>query len=195
MKINPLFNLGLQFLATTHSAPLRFAFMRNAQGIGYLLHHLPHATSCALAVPISGKSRFLRLANHHLSFYEEYDPQNPLLSEYHYTAHFLDSDKHLYRLHVYFNNNNELTIAPLLAAQIAPHKFQCLPLTHALLYRLRKLALSQSRECIALLNGKGEESVPLMTERTRGERHCFFQARMRESLLEEVQIRKPGVSI
>lgn len=48
------------------------------------------------------------LTEHHLSYYELQDKKNYYLSQYHYTAYFIDQLGQEYRLHVYFDENDEL---------------------------------------------------------------------------------------
>ncbi|CAM2850684.1 coiled-coil-containing protein [Legionella steigerwaltii] len=48
------------------------------------------------------------LDNHHISVYENENHNNPKLSQYHYTAEFINQSGERYRLHVYFNAFDEL---------------------------------------------------------------------------------------
>ncbi|CEK10455.1 hypothetical protein [Legionella hackeliae] len=50
------------------------------------------------------------LTQHHISIYETENSSNPQLSQYHYTAYFSDANGKNFRLHVYFNANDELTM-------------------------------------------------------------------------------------
>lgn len=57
------------------------------------------------------------LYSHHVSVYKTESQSNPFLSQYHYTAYFEDEQGTRYRLHVYFNDKNEMTTQPVLSIQ------------------------------------------------------------------------------
>ncbi|MCW8397293.1 hypothetical protein OQJ26_00605 [Legionella sp. PATHC038] len=57
---------------------------------------------------IKDQENMYTLDNHHLSVYENENRQNPKLSQYHYTAEFINQSGERYRLHVYFNAFDEL---------------------------------------------------------------------------------------
>ncbi|WP_392538221.1 hypothetical protein [Legionella sp. 227] len=57
---------------------------------------------------IKDQENMYTLDNHHLSVYENENRQNPKLSQYHYTAEFINPSGERYRLHVYFNAFDEL---------------------------------------------------------------------------------------
>lgn len=73
-----------------------------------------------LELPVKEKLRFelgnkrLMLTDHHVSVYEYENKENPNLSQYHYTAHLNDVSGATYRLHVYFDSNNQLAKNPIL---------------------------------------------------------------------------------
>lgn len=57
---------------------------------------------------IKDQENMYTLDNHHLSVYENENRENPKLSQYHYTAEFINPSGERYRLHVYFNAFDEL---------------------------------------------------------------------------------------
>lgn len=57
------------------------------------------------------------LEEHHISIYENVDPQNAFLSHYHYTAYFRDEQNNKYQLHVYFDLNGEIVAGPIFSAK------------------------------------------------------------------------------
>jgi hypothetical protein len=67
----------------------------------------------------------LTLTGHHISVYKDQNDNIPVLSQYHYTADFAASDGKSYKLHTYFNDNDELTAPPILSVENAMG--QCKP--------------------------------------------------------------------
>ncbi|HHF7344184.1 TPA: hypothetical protein ACPSKB_000585 [Legionella feeleii] len=57
------------------------------------------------------------LLDHHVSVYETENQANPFLSQYHYTAYFKGPDGTRYQLHVYYNDQNEMTVKPVFSIQ------------------------------------------------------------------------------
>lgn len=66
---------------------------------------------------IKNQGQELRLTSHHISIYKTEQEYNPSLSQYHYTAYFSDTEGRNYQLHVYFNNEDELTQMPVLSLE------------------------------------------------------------------------------
>ncbi|MCW8386438.1 hypothetical protein OQJ18_00065 [Fluoribacter dumoffii] len=57
----------------------------------------------------------LNLSKHHISVYEGENSENPSLSQFHYSAYFVDKKKQEYILHVYFNEHSQLSQLPVLS--------------------------------------------------------------------------------
>lgn len=67
--------------------------------------------------PISFKFKDLELnlSKHHISVYEGENSENPSLSQFHYSAYFVDKKNQEYVLHVFFNERNQLSQLPVLS--------------------------------------------------------------------------------
>ncbi|MCW8408331.1 hypothetical protein OQJ13_05015 [Legionella sp. PATHC035] len=57
----------------------------------------------------------LNLSKHHISVYEGENAENPSLSQFHYSAYFVDKMNQEYVLHVFFNERNQLSQLPVLS--------------------------------------------------------------------------------
>ena len=57
------------------------------------------------------------LLDHHVSVYQTENQSNPFLSQYHYTAYFTGRDGTRYQLHVYYNDQNDMTVKPVFSIQ------------------------------------------------------------------------------
>ncbi|MFW2571706.1 hypothetical protein [Legionella sp. 29fVS95] len=57
------------------------------------------------------------LLDHHVSVYQTENQANPFLSQYHYTAYFKGRDGTRYQLHVYYNDQNDMTVKPVFSIQ------------------------------------------------------------------------------
>ena len=62
------------------------------------------------------------LKTHHVSFYEIQVDNNTYLSQYHYTAYFVDQNNKKYQLHVYFNQKDQVATSPVFSLQDADDK-------------------------------------------------------------------------
>ena len=90
-------------------SPFQFKKLTDKNGISYYLSELEF-----LSYSLQGKANVkISLEKHHLSFYEAYDPNNPKLSEYHYTGYFRDNDNNKYRLHVHFDTRDQCVGVPI----------------------------------------------------------------------------------
>ena len=81
----------------------------------YLMHHLPLPPKSKKWDLQGVRGEKYQLKNHHLTFYETQHKANPFLSQFHYTAYFVDPDGKSYELHVFFDENDQLTTRPVFA--------------------------------------------------------------------------------
>lgn len=112
-----------------HLIPHLFIKNTDKKQHDYLYHNLPKPripTLISLSLSLEEK-RSLTLSEHHISVYEYMDKSHQFLSEYHYTAYFLDEENNKYQLHVYFNNKDQLTADPRLT-QVIDNKKETLVL-------------------------------------------------------------------
>jgi hypothetical protein len=157
MKDNDLYFFALQFFKPPHPR-LQLVFKKNFFGNDYVFHEFPVTTPYQLPLLIHGKKQELQLTSNHISFYKEQDPTNPMLSEYHYTAYFVDEEDNHYKVHVYFNHEDQLTIEPQLLIRqpdysyrhqtmpghdLAPLKQRALELCLPFINNFRKLSSTQ----------------------------------------------------
>lgn len=107
MSKNTLFNfIGLHFTKDIFTSECtKVVLDRNKEeSLYYRLELAP------TKVELRDKSQAYKLLNHHISIYETERRDNPQLSQYHYTAYFTNAEGEVFRLHVYFNANDELTM-------------------------------------------------------------------------------------
>lgn len=67
------------------------------------------------AIYFKSNKQVLELVEHHISIYKTEHSYDPALSQYHYTAKLEGPNKTFYTLHVYFNENGQITKAPVLS--------------------------------------------------------------------------------
>jgi hypothetical protein len=110
MKSNKLYNFINRFLdsifESEHFHKDRVHFTQDLEQHNYVLYDLTVDKHKEL---IAEKDQQLTVKSHHISFYENQDDKNPYLSQYHYTAYLVGEDEKAYQLHVYFNQNDQLT--------------------------------------------------------------------------------------
>lgn len=127
--------------------------------------HLNGTSYYLLQLP-KRKNKFpegLTLTEHHISIYES--PLNTIdkKSEYHYTATFMDEQKKSYRIHVYFDQFDELVSPPQLALETGGQQYvpidgdefdiDWLALSQkAIKSVVTQLRLEQDKHCILLKN-------------------------------------------
>lgn len=88
----------------------RFQFKQTKDKKNYAFYDLSQIKQ----VVTDDKGTEYHLVSHHASFFETESEGNPCLSQYHYTADFYDNlNKKKYKLHVYFNKNDEVIKGPL----------------------------------------------------------------------------------
>ena len=97
---------------TNSTANGEFKFLKNNDQQSYVLYELKHVKSI-LMDDVNVQS--YKLTSHHISVYEFQDKSKPHLSQYHYTAYFENRQDQQFRLHVYFDQNDQLTTAPVFA--------------------------------------------------------------------------------
>lgn len=95
-------------------------------------------------------------AQHHLSFYAKESKLNPTKSQYHFTAYFSkgNSQNRDYELHVHFDENDQLTTAPILSELQADGTYFPISLSKlgpGAQEMLTSFALAHSHETIASL--------------------------------------------
>ncbi|WED44533.1 hypothetical protein [Legionella cardiaca] len=110
MSTNTLFNfIDLHILSLDLGAIHcnKLELDKNKDGHLYYRCELNQSTK---PVILKNGNEIYTLSEHHISIYQIEQRNNPSLSQYHYTAYFTDSKGMVFRLHVYFNDNDELTM-------------------------------------------------------------------------------------
>ncbi|ASQ46120.1 hypothetical protein [Legionella clemsonensis] len=103
------------------------------------------------------------LLNHHISIYETEKLNNPQLSQYHYTAYFTDDGGEIFRLHVYFDANDELTMNAVFAKEEEENKY--IPIeTGQLDNDLINLAITYVKPVIASLRKEQHKIIEQLEE-------------------------------
>ena len=123
-----------------------------------MFHELPQTDHLYFDFKINQNDRRLTLTSHHLSFYEELDPENPLLSEYHYTAYFTDGTSE-YQLHVYFDKNDQIVMASQLSIKNDDLIFESINTTEEQDHLLQELAQEKSPDAIGLFRKLFKEQI------------------------------------
>ncbi|MBA2652872.1 MAG: hypothetical protein H0U73_11470 [Tatlockia sp.] len=116
MKFNTLYRFineelnQSQGAATAKIELKNFSYKTDKSKNNYLMYELNLNKSNTF---ITSQGTRYQLISHHISFYEMEDDKNPYLSQYHYTAYFSDMENTHYELHVYLNQNDQLTCKPV----------------------------------------------------------------------------------
>ena len=139
---------NLQSLNTTNNQHDGFSHKQNKKRHNYFLLQLK--TSGEEQV-YSDQDQSYKLTAHHLSFYEIEDDQQPFLSQYHYTAYFINEKNEEYPLHIFFDENDQLTIQPIFTMQSKPGKVELSPEFSA---NLKEFAIKHSAPIIMQLRAK-----------------------------------------
>lgn len=93
----------------------RLILRQNAQQQTFAMYLLNNRNGFLLD---DSSGQYFQLMSHHISFYEYCDDDVPHLSQYHYTAIFENiSDKKKHQLHVYLNDYDQVTTAPVFSVQ------------------------------------------------------------------------------
>ncbi|KTC86490.1 hypothetical protein [Legionella brunensis] len=118
MPQNTLFNfIDSHVVSNTPPIPLyaNLALDRDREGHRYYRFELERSNP----VILKSETQEYRLLDHHVSIYETEYRDNPNLSQYHYTAYFKNREGTKFRLHVYFNANDKLTMKAAFARKNA----------------------------------------------------------------------------
>ncbi|KTD00009.1 hypothetical protein [Legionella erythra] len=129
-------------------------------------------------LPVNEKLKFkldkasLSLTAHHISVYENENKANPNLSQYHYTAYFQDESGSDYCLHVYFDDNNQLTRSPSLdmlslnnkAIDISHAEKQFTTLAMQFAYPVIAALKKQQQDCIKELRDEYDSRMAKLNE-------------------------------
>lgn len=91
-----------------------FDFKQDAKNHHYILYHLPCQDLTNIKLE---NGQFYQLKSHHFSFFERINDANACMTEGHYTAFFKDKKNRQYRLHVYFDQRDQLTTAPIFSIE------------------------------------------------------------------------------
>ncbi|KTD08088.1 hypothetical protein [Legionella jamestowniensis] len=154
MSKNTLFNfIGLHFTKDIFTSECtKVVLDRNKEeSLYYRLELAP------TKVELRDKSQAYKLLNHHISIYETERRDNPQLSQYHYTAYFTNAEGEVFRLHVYFNANDELTMNASFSKE---EEIGYTPIeTPRLEDAFINLAITHVRPVIAQLRKKHKETV------------------------------------
>jgi hypothetical protein len=118
MSKNSLYHL-IQIALSSHDAiPGTVSFSKKTHSLGknYFMFELPMESKISFD-PYT-------LLNHHISVYEGPINVMDLKSQYHYTAYFADNFGKEYRLHIYYDANDNMVARPFFSEQVANNDFQ-----------------------------------------------------------------------
>lgn len=169
MPKNTLFQFITQLKKNTSGADLKqFVLRVNSNNSSYYCMDLP------VNEPIKFKldKASLSLTAHHISVYENENKTNPNLSQYHYTAYFQDESGDNYCLHVYFDDNNQLTRSPTLdmsslnnkPIDISHAEKQFTTLAMRFAYPVITVLKKQQYDCIKKLRDEYESCMAKLNE-------------------------------
>lgn len=101
----------------------------------------------------------------HVSIYDQYDKTNPVLSLYHITARFRHSNtKQTYRLHVYFDKQNQLTTLPAYHEEYAPGQFRFISVSSDDADLFLQTALLSMQPIISALHTEQTQIIDTLTD-------------------------------
>lgn len=162
MAQNILFNFIEHYLANsgiTFPNCLRLQKDANKEGRQYYRFDLRNTDPISLP----DEQHVYTLVNHHISIYEIERRSTAVLSQYHYTAYFIDEEEREYQLHVYFNDKNELTTPPVFSIRQEPENF--VKVTKQFNDELINLAVTNSEPVIGTLKKRLAAKVQTLEKR------------------------------
>lgn len=133
-----------------------FQLNQNLEGRQYILYNLPLLPTTLILKTEKGS---FYLKSHHVSFYEFQDDHDPRLSQYHYTAYFNDQDSKEYQLHVYFNQNDQLTTEPVFSFRNETNQYSNMTVDNKFSENLIWLAIDKSFAIIAELRKQQQDGL------------------------------------
>jgi archaellum component FlaC len=133
-----------------------FHFKVDSEQHNYVLYNLAVDNCRIKAVE---ENQQYTLESHHISFYEMQDNKNPCWSQYHYTAYFNDKDNKKYHLHVYFDQNDQLTTSAILSIEDDKGLYVKQKISSEFTDDLAQLAIDQSFRFISELRAQYQNSL------------------------------------
>ena len=160
MAKNTLFNFLSQGEAAVQLPPgYQLALDTNKASRHYYRIECPTPTQFIL----KDKENKYELLTHHVSIYENEYRDNPKLSQYHYTAEFINQLGEHYRLHVYFNTFDEL-LANIAFEQEIDGAYQPID-TKSLRNQFIRLALKHTEPLMKQLKQQQNELIKTLDAR------------------------------
>ncbi|QRN03649.1 hypothetical protein GH742_07095 [Legionella sp. MW5194] len=127
------------------------------------------------------KDQTYSLIKHHVSVYENESQANVHLSQLHYTADFTDSSGSDYRLHVYYNNKDQVVSGPHFSMRVGQNKYRELDLS-SVSQELLTLAETSIHDVIVEIREKYLQTYnQLELEYQRLDNQCSLLYEVRES--------------
>ncbi|KTC97952.1 hypothetical protein [Legionella erythra] len=163
---------------------------------------LEHAESITLKQTLDKKNYFLielprsnyslmglgtrfNLVKHHVSIYENESRANPHLSQLHYTADFINTNRIEYRLHVYYDHKDQMVSGPHFSVRLDNNKYREIDAS-SVSQELLELAEKSMRAVIVEIREKYLDTYSqLEQEYQRLDRQCSILYETRESHMAE----------